>query len=278
MRDDVELAVRSWPATGATGTEPPILCVHGLASNARMWDGMAAELSTRGFEVAAVDQRGHGQSSKPDDGYDFSTLVEDLLKLIDELAFERPLVVGQSWGANVVLELGRRHPERVRGVVCVDGGFIELSKHFPTWDDCVAKMTPPALIGTPAARMEQFMRQANADWPEAGIQGALANFEVRDDGTIAPWLTLDRHLQILRHLYDHRPSQGYAEIDVPVLLTPADSAAVWSDKKVAIEEAAALLRRGRVRWFAPAHHDIHAQKPVELADAIHEALKDGFFA
>ena len=114
-------------ASGLDQTGIPFVLVHGLASNARMWDGVASELAAAGHPVVWIDQRGHGQSGKPDDGYDFTTIVNDLVVLISELGFHRPIVVGQSWGGNVVLELAATHPEVPGAVVAVDGGFIELA-------------------------------------------------------------------------------------------------------------------------------------------------------
>src|SRR5207237_885648 len=137
--------------------------------------------------------------------------------------WDRPLAVGQSWGGNVVVELAWRFPELVRGVVGIDGGAIELAARFPSWEACRAALTPPPLAGTPLAEIERRFRAMHADWPESGIAGALANFEVRADGTVAPWLTLDRHLQILRALWEHHPSARFPEIEVPVLLVPAAS-------------------------------------------------------
>jgi pimeloyl-ACP methyl ester carboxylesterase len=217
-----------------------------------------------------VDQRGHGRSSKPDHGYDFTTVVSDLVALVGALGLDRPIAVGQSWGGNVVLELGATRPASVRAVAAVDGGFIELGGRFHTWEACCQALTPPRLTGTPASRMRQWMREAHADWPESGIDGSMANFEVRDDGTIAPWLTLERHLMILRELYEHRPSERYAHVGVPALLVPADTGDVaWtSDKRAAVDAAITALPDGRVHWFSPADHDIHAQHPVELADVL----------
>jgi pimeloyl-ACP methyl ester carboxylesterase len=124
--------------------------------------------------------------------------------------------------------------------------------------------------------MERWMRDGNADWPETGIVGAMANFEIRSDGTIAPWLTLDRHLAILEALYSHQPSTRYALITVPTLLVPADSGDVaWAnDKRVAVDTALELLPNGRAHWFAPAHHDIHAQHPVRLAEVLVEFAEE----
>ncbi|MFM7964797.1 MAG: alpha/beta fold hydrolase, partial [Actinomycetota bacterium] len=82
-----------------------MLLVHGLASNARLWDGAADALVELGYHVIAVDQRGHGQSDKPDEGYDMQSVADDLASLITALQLDRPVVAGQCWGGNVVIEL-----------------------------------------------------------------------------------------------------------------------------------------------------------------------------
>ncbi len=213
MTPDVSLEVRHWPASGM-----PFLLIHGLASNARLWDGVAPLLAQAGHRVVAVDQRGHGQSDKPDDGYDFATLTTDLLALCDKLDLDAVVAVGQSWGANVALELGHRAPGRVRGVVCVDGGTIDMSRRFPEWEEAAATLAPPMLTGIPATEIEAYLRRAHGDWPEAGIQGALANFARRDNGTVAPWLSRNRHMVILRELWAHHPSALFPDLETPVIL------------------------------------------------------------
>ena len=282
VADGVALRTLNWGSTEVGPSDrPAFVLVHGLASNARLWDGVAAELAAAGHRVVSVDLRGHGQSDKPDHGYDFTTVTDDLLTIIEHEGLHLPIVAGQSWGGNVVIELAWRAPDRVRGVCAVDGGMIELGTHFPSWNTCAERLRPPDLVGMRASRMEGFIRSAHPNWPEEGIRGAMANFELREDGTIAPWLTLDRHMKILRSLWEHRPSSLYSEIVVPVMLAPADNGQnpTWtSDKRQAIETAERLLPTSRTHWFAPADHDLHAQHPDRLAQHLIEAVDDGFFA
>ena len=121
------------------------------------------------------------------------------------------------------------------------------------------------------------MRDGHPSWPESGIIGSMANFEVRADDTIAPWLTFERHMMILEALYAHRPSARYAHLTVPTLLIPADTGEVaWThDKQAAVDGALTLLPNGRVRWFSPADHDIHAQHSVELAEVLRDLAREG---
>src|SRR5262249_6038043 len=85
----------------------PFVLVHGLASNVRLWDGVAAHLHALGHTVVAIDQRGHGRSDAPDSGYDLATAIADLRALIGALALERTGLAGPSWGRTAALDAGR---------------------------------------------------------------------------------------------------------------------------------------------------------------------------
>lgn len=289
----------SGPATG-DGARPgraastPFLLVHGLASNARLWDGVARRLRDAGHLAIAVDLRGHGRSDKPDDGYDFATVSGDLRAFVETLGLERPVLAGQSWGAGVVLDLAVRHPGLTRGVALVDGGFEDLGAAFPTFEACWERLAPPLLGGTPAVKVERYMRGAHPDWSDEAIASTMANFDVRPDGTVDLWLTRDRHRQILRSLWGQRATALHAAVRVPVLLIPAiggphphvegeDAAVADRDAerhaRVAVAEAT-FERSGvplRVRWMT-GDHDLHAHHPAQLSALLLDAVRDGFFA
>lgn len=254
------------------GDLTPVLLVHGLASNARLWDGVAEELARLGHPVVAVDQRGHGLSSKPDEGYDFATITRDLHRLVTRLGWldRPPVVAGQSWGGNVVLDLAARHPDMLSALVLVDGGTIELSARFADWPTCEAALAPPLLAGTPLAQLEKWVRTTHPDWPEAGIEATLANMEVLEDGTVRPWLSRDNHMRILRHLWEHRPRELYPQVDVPVVLAMADERSRHRGapaKKQEVDGALAGLRKAAVHWIE-GDHDLHAQHPEVIAGLV----------
>lgn len=264
----VKLAVR---VANQDGPERPVLLVHGLASNARTWDGVARRLAELGHPVAALDQRGHGHSDKPDWGYDFDTVSADAAAVIAHLGWTAtpdrlPVVAGQSWGGNVVLELAIRHPDAVGAIACIDGGTLEMARHFPTWERCRAALTPPRLTGLAPRELQTMIRTWHPDWSDEGVAGTMANMEVRPDGTITPWLRLNHHLQVVRHLWDHHPSERWRLVGVPVLLIPS----VMADADgIAAAEAALPPERLRVVPFPGADHDVHVQHPTEVAELLH---------
>ena len=131
--------------------------------------------------------------------------------------------------------------------------------------------------------VEGYFLLNHADWPPEGMAGSLANFEVRPDATIAPWLTRDRHKAILEAMWGQRTSELWAALRVPALIVPVDGGEDdWTTAKRAGANAAeAALRAsgvpGRVQWFT-GDHDIHAQRPAELSEAMLEADRDGLFS
>lgn len=288
---DVELRVLVWPAGGdASAPEhdrgraprpPAFLLVHGLASNAWLWNGVARRLSLAGHRVVAIDQRGHGASHDVGHGLDHATLVGDLLAVVDAFDLDRPVVAGQSWGGNVVLDLAHTAPDRVAGAVLVDGGFIQLADAFPDWEDAERQLAPPRLEGTPLTDIEQRMRAGHPGWSDEAIEAQLANFAVRPDGTVTPNLTRDRHLTILRQLWEHRPSALFPEVTVPVLLVPVGddhAPSAWAERKRdQVAAADTALARSEVVWFDGHDHDVHAEDPVAVAEAMLARVASGFF-
>ncbi len=236
--------------------------VHGLASNARLWDGVGDRLGELGHASIAVDQRGHGRSSKPDDGYDFATVTDDLRTVVEQTLGRPAVVAGQSWGGNVATEFARRHPDLVSGIVCVDGGFLQLADSFPVWEEARAALAPPDFSGFTMEQLENMSKTRFADWPESGIDGQLANFEAVD-GHVRPRLSRANHLKILRHLWEHRPDEVARDVGVPALVLAVGRSEPGREDRV--ESFVNAFPEARLRWL-DAHHDVHAQHPDLVAD------------
>ena len=158
---------------------------------------------------------------------------------------------------------------RRMGVAATDKGVDGLLE-MPEWKDVE--------IVFDATSAKAHIRTAHPGWPETGIQGTLANFEVRSDGTVAPWLTFDRHIAVLHGLWDHHPSARYPAVHAPVLLVPVDGHdhEQTARKRRDVEAALAALPNARSVWFE-GDHDIHAQRPDELADVMRQTTINGFF-
>jgi pimeloyl-ACP methyl ester carboxylesterase len=118
------------------GDGEPIVLVHGFASNKEVnWvaPGWVAALTRAGHRAIALDNRGHGASSKLYDpaDYDRAKMAEDVRALLDHLGIARADVMGYSMGARITANLALAHPERLRsatfgglGIRLVSGGGL----------------------------------------------------------------------------------------------------------------------------------------------------------
>jgi len=114
--DGVEIAYRM------SGEGPPILLIHGFASNARVnWDepGWVRTLERDGRMVITIDNRGHGESEKLYDpaAYSSPIMADDAARLLDHLAIPQCDIMGYSMGARISAFMTINHPERVRSAV-----------------------------------------------------------------------------------------------------------------------------------------------------------------
>ena len=248
------------------------LLVHGLSSNARLWDGVLRRLTAEGDRVIAVDQRGHGHSQSSPSGYEMGIVADDLAELAKSLDIAQLFLVGQSWGGNVVLECSARHG------VGIGGRWRRRWLHSPKRSlsgvgGMLGRIGAPVLEGVPLQRIEQWLTQSAADWPEEGRRGTLANFIVREDGTISPRLNRDDHHDVLAGLWRHEPADALLRTTAPVRFFVADSgdADRRAQRRSAID---ALVVQGGSRvdavWFEGAHHDVHAQRPDDVTAALLE--------
>lgn len=262
VANDVRLRVRRWP-----GARRPFLLVHGLASNARLWDEVAARLSDAGHPAYAVDLRSHGESDAPAHGYDTATAAADLAAVADALDLRGLVVAGQSWGGNVAVRLAAERPDLVAALALVDGGWIDLPARFASWQECADALRPPDLDGVSAERLRAGLRAAHPDWSPAAVEATLANLHLAPDGTLRRRLSIGRHMAILRSMWDEPPHALFGKVGAPVLLLPAVPADPDEahERMVPVRAAAAALADATIREYVGADHDLHAQHPSALA-------------
>jgi pimeloyl-ACP methyl ester carboxylesterase len=272
----LRLAWRAWHPDGKA-VDPPVLLLHGLASAKRIWDLVAPLLAVR-RRVVAVDQRGHGASDTPDDGYDIAQVVADDVALADVLALTRPVVVGHSWGGAVALALAATYPERVAGLVLVDGGVGDMqSRPGTSWEQVERDLRPPDFAGTPrAAFIERMRSRADLPWRPELEEIVLNIVALRSDGTVGPRLAWEHHRRILRSLWEFHPQEYFGRVTCPVAVILADRgqrndprAATFQEAKQRGADAAwagfTQAAQKRILWYTETAHDIPLHRPEELA-------------
>jgi len=97
----------------------PIVLCHGWPEHAYSWRHQMPALAAAGYHVIVPNQRGYGNSSRPEDvtEYDIARLTGDLAALLDYFGYDDAVFVGHDWGANVVWSMALLHPNRVKKII-----------------------------------------------------------------------------------------------------------------------------------------------------------------
>lgn len=134
------------------GSGTPVLFVHGMSLDTRMWDDQWSVFAER-HRVVRLDLRGFGRSTS--EAVPFSDM-DDIEALLDHLAIDRAHVIGLSMGAAVVVDFTLAHPERILALVPVDGGPNGVGGPPPD----VLEIFATAADGRIAEAMERWLATA----------------------------------------------------------------------------------------------------------------------
>jgi pimeloyl-ACP methyl ester carboxylesterase len=110
------------------GNGPPLVFGHGYLFDHTMYDGQARDLR-RDYRVVRFDWRAHGSSGMPDGRWTMLDQGHDYVRVMDALAIERAVVIGQSMGGMAALQLALHQPERVSGLVLIDTSAAAEALH-----------------------------------------------------------------------------------------------------------------------------------------------------
>ncbi len=142
--------------------DPTIVFVHGWCCSRDNWRRQVAHFS-RSHRVIALDQRGHGESDKPDQDYTIAGFVDDLARFIGDRGLDRPVIVGHSMGGAIAMNLARKHPHIARGIVMVDTPSRPLPAQFqPVMQSTLAALQSPAYKSVAEGFVRMFMFDGNS--------------------------------------------------------------------------------------------------------------------
>lgn len=122
----------SYVALGPTSATPVVL-LHGWGESRRSFDRLVPQLAGS-VRTLAVDQRGHGESDKPMDGYSLATSADDAVAFMDALEIDSAVLLGSSSGGYVAQQVAASSPHRVAGLMLV-GSPLTLQGRPPFADE-----------------------------------------------------------------------------------------------------------------------------------------------
>jgi pimeloyl-ACP methyl ester carboxylesterase len=159
--------------------------VHGLMGYGANWRKIVSGLEST-ERVLVFDQRGHGRSQKPAEGYAPEDYSEDILKITEELGWDKFILVGHSMGGRNVLNFAYRHPEKIIKLVIEDIG-PEATPNAVDYYEGLLGLVPTPFPNRDSARkyfQVEFLEKAKTrDNPQVLAQFFYANIEEKPNGS-----------------------------------------------------------------------------------------------
>jgi len=272
---------QDWDVTTADGVRlvgddqgppdgPPIVLLHGLSSNLRWWDPVAARLALR-YRVVRYDQRGHGRSSDGSTGgYTVDRLASDAVHVLDHLSLDRVVLAGHSAGADVASVAADAYPDRVAGLALVEGGVYDPRLLFgDTWHVAWPRMSSDRWAPTTEAVLAAYLAGATSSLPREALPALLGNYTRDEHGYLRPRLPHRACEQLAYSLWRRDPIRSLQAAAAPVLVVAAQvDGRLDEPRRESIRRAWAHLGdRLRVVWL-PGGHELPLQQPTAVAAAL----------
>ncbi len=239
----------------------PVVLLHGLMGFAANWGKIWPELHNR-RPVLVLDQRGHGKSPKPKNGYTPTDYARDLKALLDLIGWEKVHIVGHSMGGRVALRFCSLFPERAVSLTLEDSG-VDARPERVTWiQDLLASIPTPFATREDA---KKFFAENFKDDPMTG--GFLhMNLEAQANGSLDWRFHAPGMIETVETGRSTDAMRELAKLQQPVLLVRGSLS-----KEFPFAEAKFMSEtRDRIRLVTieGAGHFVHAEKPLEFTKAL----------
>ncbi len=247
----------------------PIVCLHGSTGSAHHWDDVAGDLC-RDYRVLCPDQRGHGDSDVPAQGYRVQDFCQDLTDLVDALGLQRFILVGHSLGSRVATWYGGSQPEKLCAIVLVDPSF-DMSETVQQ-DFINGVVSQPEAFDTAEQVIELLkLRPSHMFRSEESLRRLVQRgMRKREDGRLR-W-KYDRGA-VVETLRNSREDiwQYAARITVPTLILRGSASPVATTYSV--DRMLSTIRNSRLCVIEKAHHGIQQDNPAGFIATVRPFLQ-----
>lgn len=161
----------------------PILVLHGGGQTRHAWEESCAHLGERGYDVTALDLRGHGQSDwAPDQAYALMDFGADVVEVLPQLGYRSAALLGFSLGGLISLHLAARRPDVAAALMLVDvaprveAEGVKRIRDFMTRHESFGSLE----------EVVQALREYNPNRPPESIkpESLMRNLRTRPDGRL----------------------------------------------------------------------------------------------
>ncbi|WP_085521914.1 alpha/beta fold hydrolase [Tuberibacillus sp. Marseille-P3662] len=246
--------------------------LHGMGSTGLSF-GELAQYLMADFHVVSIDLPGHGhrEALPAEQDYQPTCMVEQLMETVQELGQSEVYLIGHSWGAHLALYFASKYPEWVKGLVLLDGGYLQ---HDDRPDASLQKDLEQVEVFYDSVRFpswEAFIESEKAElprWSET-LEAASRSQVIEKDGEIRLAASPYTCQALIKGIYEDPIETVFRKIKSPLLLIrstlPEDMEGL---RKRAVNRLQAAIPGAEVQVIVDATHDIYRDAPEETAERI----------
>ncbi|MBA3872571.1 MAG: alpha/beta hydrolase [Anaerolineae bacterium] len=231
--------------------------MHGLTGSGACWSPLARALEAE-FDVVIPDARGHGESSKPLNGYRYEDHARDVVGLIQGLELSAPVLLGHSMGGMTAALVASQIGAALRGVVLADPTFLSPERQREVYE---------------SDAVEQHRRLLSLDKADVLAQARVRHPHRRPEMIkLVTGARMNTPIQVFDVLTPPNPEYQrlVSTIDVPILLVIADNGVVSLEMARELQN---LNPRLRVEQIQDAGHGLQYDQPERFEVVVRSFLR-----
>jgi len=228
----------------------PVVFLHGWPDS---WFSFSRvmPLLPESIRAVAVDQRGFGDSDRPESGYAIPEMRTDLIAFLDALGIERATLVGHSFGSFVARQAAMAQPQRVAALVLIGTGFAASNPVTRNLQNVLRDLPDPIPV--------EFARDFQASTAYRPLPPEFLGRIIAESLKLPPRLW---HL-VIERLVEYDDTQRLARIEAPTLLLWGDRDALFS--RTDQDHFIAALPTARLTVYEETGHCPNWERPEQVA-------------
>lgn len=251
--------------------KPVLVFLHGMGS-AGLSVGELASLMKEEYHIISFDLPGHGGNDplSREEDYLPTKMAERIHGMLDPWQFEKVFLMGHSWGAHLALYVAALFPERIKGLILLDGGYLQKA---PSGDSLQQELThiDTYMEAIRYPSFEDFLESEKAEsprWSREIEEGRLAQVSEMD-GEVRLAVSPFTAKSVLKGIYQEPTASIFFEVQAPILLLRSTlPKEVENERLQAIDDLMRAIHPIEVQAIPNTSHDIYRDAPVEVISRI----------